>query len=86
MMLLLCIDSKNKPNEIPQSKWDLLKEGNRYTPLEYIKCTSQGGVIGVKLVEINLDDCAPYICFSINRFAIPVEIEEKVEEFEEIVV
>jgi hypothetical protein len=85
MERLTCINAKNKPNEIPQSKWDLLKEGEEYTPLEYVKCNIQGGVIGVKLAEIDLSDCAPYICFSLTRFGIPVK-DRVIEEVEELAV
>lgn len=84
----ICISNKNKPNEIPQSKWDLLIEGNEYTPIKYTKCNAQGGIIGVQIEEIDLSDCQPYIYFDIKRFAFPVDLKtiEKEEILEEITI
>lgn len=78
---LLCVNNRNRPNEIPQSKWDLLKEGELYTPVKWMRCNAQGGILGVKIAEIDLSDCQPYIYFAAYRFAIPVgdRILEEVE-------
>jgi hypothetical protein len=83
-MKILCIDDTNRPETIPTSKW--LKKNQEYTPTGVIKCNSQGGIFGFILAEIDLKGCEPYKCFSIHRFAIPVEIKEEVEELEEVLV
>lgn len=85
-MRVYCINNKNKPNEIPQSKWDLLKEGEEYTVIEVMKCNAQGGILGFKLEEINIDDCLPYKYFAAYRFALPKEIITKKEELQETLV
>lgn len=78
---LLCIDDKNRPNQIPLNKW--IKKGEFYTPIGILKCNIQGGIMGFKLAEIDLDSsCEPYKCFSIHRFAVPVEDKVLEEELE----
>lgn len=81
-MKLLCINDAGRPNCIPISKW--VKKNEWYTPIGTVKCNIQGGILGFKLAEIELDSsCEPYTCFAITRFAIPVELKEK-EELEEL--
>ncbi len=76
-----CVDAKNKPNDIPNSKW--LVEGQKYTVVKVAKLLIQGGMIGFKLEEINIDDYFPYQFFAANRFSIPLNdawnIEEELE-------
>jgi hypothetical protein len=78
---ILCINDKNRPNEIPLSKW--IKKGEFYTPIKLLKCNVQGGILGFILAEIDLDaSCEPYKCFDVKRFAVPVEdkvLEEQIE-------
>jgi hypothetical protein len=84
-MRVICINDKGKPNEIPTSKW--IKKDEEYTILEIIKCNIQGGLLGVKLVEIDLTGCEPYLYFAANRFAPAVSDTELVEDnVEELVV
>ena len=67
---VICINDKNRPPEIPSSKW--LSKGNEYTVIEVGKTLDNQP--GFKLKEIQLDKSNfPYDCFSIHRFGIPQE-------------
>jgi hypothetical protein len=85
---VVCINDAARPDGIPTSKW--VKVGQTYTVIQATKLTLQGGLIGFKLAEINLDDCLPYQFFASTRFGIPVDpavrkevvVEELVEECE----
>ena len=65
-----CLNAKNKPNDIPTSKW--VKKGETYTVIDVKKLLIQGGKLGFKLEEINIDSCFPYQFFAASRFGIPV--------------
>jgi hypothetical protein len=66
---VICIDDKNKPQEIKRSLW--IKKDNEYT-ITHIYYHAQQGISGCELAEIELtDDCFPYVSFSLARFAIP---------------
>ena len=79
-----CINDSNRPNDIPTSKW--VKKGEWYTVIKIDKLMIQGGRIGFKLEELNIDDCFPYQYFDPGRFAIPVDLsEQSVEEMLESV-
>ncbi len=68
-MKLLCIDDKNKPDEIPQEKW--IKKDEEYTPTWVFMHRLQGNIQGIQVAEIDLDDsCKPYISFKLARFAV----------------
>ena len=73
-----CINSKNKPNDIPNSKW--VVEGEFYTVVKVAKLLIQGGMVGFKLEELNIDEYFPYQFFAANRFGIPINQEFDVEE------
>jgi len=66
----VCIDDSNRPNDIPSSKW--IKKGETYTVIDVKKLLIQGGKLGFKLEEINIDSCFPYQFFAASRFGIPV--------------
>lgn len=70
---VICIDDANRPDGIPTSKW--VKKGNKYTVIEVSKMRAQGGLLGFKLEEINIDSCFPYQYFSANRFGLPIQIK-----------
>lgn len=74
-----CIDSSNRPNEIPVTKW--IKEGKVYSVINIEKCNIQGGLIGYQLEEIDLKGCEPYLFFSAYRF-IPLQPPQEIEEEE----
>lgn len=73
-----CIDAKNKPNDIPTSKW--LVEGQEYTVVKVAKLLIQGGLVGFKLEELNIDSYFPYQFFAANRFGIPLDNAWDIEE------
>ena len=81
----ICVDSSNRPNDIPVSKW--VVKGQEYTVVKAAKLTMQGGILGYQLAEIDLTDCVPYLFFAASRFKEkepPIEKkEEKVEELVE---
>lgn len=66
----ICINDRNRPDGIPLSKW--IKEGESYTVVDVKKLLIQGGRLGFKLEELNIDDCFPYQFFSADRFGIPI--------------
>lgn len=78
----VCIDAKHKPESIPTSKW--LEEGKTYTVTKVAKLMIQGGILGFKLAELNIDEYFPYQFFSASRFGIPVgglwDIESELEQ------
>jgi len=65
-MKVLCINDKNRPNEVPESHW--VKEGSVYTVVRTCKLNIQGGKIGYELEEISLDAYSPYEYFDSARF------------------
>lgn len=68
---VICIDDRDKPETIPSSKW--IKRGKEYTVIQVDKIRLQGGMLGFKLAEINIDDCVPYQYFAARRFGIPID-------------
>jgi hypothetical protein len=65
---VICINDKSKPDGIPLSKW--IKESEVYTVTHVTKLLIQGGKLGYKLAEVNIDDCFPYQYFDATRFAL----------------
>ena len=65
---VICINNKSRPDGIPLNKW--IDEGQVYTVIHVTKLLIQGGKIGFKLAEVNIDDCFPYQYFDANRFAL----------------
>ena len=80
---VVCINDKNKPFEIPQSKW--IKEGQKYTVVGV--GNTLDGKVGFKLESPVLDEsCEPFDCFNPARFGIPVEEQKDalMQELEEL--
>lgn len=75
---VICIDAANRPNDIPLSKW--IEKGQVYTVIEVAKLVIQGGMLGFKLEELNIDDCFPYQYFAASRFGIPANQRPNMEE------
>jgi len=67
---VICINDADRPDGIPTSKW--VKRGQKYTVIAVSKMLIQGGKLGFKLQELNIDDCFPYQFFLADRFGIPV--------------
>ena len=79
MIKCICINDKNKPNEIPAHKW--VKEGEEYTIIFAIVVLPQRK-IGFQLEEIMLDEsCHPYEYFLAERFALRQEDIERLIQF-----
>lgn len=68
---VICLDDSKRPNEIPTSKW--IKRGAEYTVIEVTKMRIQGGILGFKLAEVNIDEYFPYQYFAATRFGIPLQ-------------
>jgi hypothetical protein len=72
MCRLLCIDSANRPKEIPKNKW--ITKDMEYTAIWITIHPEQNNIQGVQLAEISLDEtCFPYETFKLSRFAINAE-------------
>ena len=79
---VICIDDKNRPNEVPLNRW--IKEGEAYHIIQIDKLNAQGGIYGCKLAEIDNDDLAPYQYFRLTRFAVPMTIQDEEEVLDQI--
>ena len=76
----ICIDDKNKPNEIPTSRWIKHKEIYHITHIYYHPIQN---VKSVLLKEVSLDSsCAPYEAYILNRFAI---FKEDLDKFKALI-
>ena len=72
-MKIMCINDKNKPQEIPTNKW--VVNGEVYTLIGVQPLLSSNSM-GFELAELTLgDECFPYHYFNPERF-IPVEETE----------
>jgi len=79
MIKCICIDDKNRPSKIPESKW--VKEGVEYSLL-FALIVSPQRQLAVQLAEINLDkSCAPFEYFLADRFAFNLEDLSELEDF-----
>jgi hypothetical protein len=83
-MKVICIDSSNKPNKVPDNEW--IEEGVVYTVVLVRQMGLQKGRIGVKLKEVELSDSSfPYEFYDFERF-LPINLltqlyhEERVTE------
>ena len=71
MISCICINDKNRPRQIPQSKW--VKEGQEYHIIYTVTVLPQKQ-LAFHLYEIELDEsCAPYEYFLAHRFAFTEE-------------
>jgi hypothetical protein len=84
MVEILCINDKDRPSEIPISKW--VKEGEKYNVIRIVNIIPIPGFdhtkkIGFELLEIDLDESnEPYAYFDSKRFAFkPEDIEDLIE-------
>jgi hypothetical protein len=66
MIECLCIDAKNRPEEVPMKKW--ISEGMKYH-ITHVYYHSMQGIQGCSLHEVRLKDCPPYNAFKLSRFA-----------------
>jgi len=87
MIECICINDKNKPEEIPQEKW--VTEGAFYNITEVMAMTKQGASLGCILAEIDLTTLnLEFEYFRLDRFAIHVEdfsaLNKLVQDFKEL--
>lgn len=79
MIRCACVNDKNRPNDIPTTKW--VKKGQIYTIVFAIVVLPQRE-LGLQLEEIDLDEsCAPYEYFLANRFAFLKDDLYKLQQF-----
>lgn len=79
MIKCVCINDKNRPSKIPESKW--VKEGEEYNVIFTLVVLPQK-TLAVQINEIDLDEsCRPYSFFLANRFAFRKEDLERLIEF-----
>tara|TARA_R110002096_G_scaffold412192_1_gene612613 strand:- start:748 stop:1023 length:276 start_codon:yes stop_codon:yes gene_type:complete len=78
MFKVVAINVSGRPNDIPTSKW--IEKDEVYTVLKMDHMSIQGGALGFKLEEINIDDCFPYQYFSAERFRPFSEEDAEAEE------
>ena len=74
----ICIDSKNKPVEIPLNKW--IKENEIYNITHIYNQIQQQGIKGVELLEFDIFECIPFNCYRLDRFAFTAENLKKLIE------
>lgn len=75
MIPCICIDDKNKPNEVPANKW--VKKGKEYNVI-YTTTVMPQKQLALHLYEIELDEtCAPYEYFLARRFAFTYDNMQK---------
>lgn len=79
MIKCICINDKDRPNDIPLSKW--VKEGSVYTIIFAATVLPQKE-LGFQFDEITLDEsCAPYEYFMAKRFGFTKDEFLKLEAF-----
>ena len=72
MINCICLDDKNRPKQIPESKW--IVEGDKYRITHVYVMRKMDNILGVTLYEKPLDDsCDPYLMFRLSRFGIAAE-------------
>ena len=69
-MKTVCINNKNKPNEIPNSMW--VVEGREYTIIDVAWMETQNKW-GVLIAEIDLRPFYPWKYFAYDRFALTAD-------------
>lgn len=70
MIKIICINASNKPAEYPASDIWLVKE-QEYSVLQVSRLI--GGVIGVRVAEIEPSIDNPFKYFNLERFVIPAD-------------
>lgn len=79
MVKCICINDNNKPKDFPKEATWVVKD------MEYhiirIEFRGMSNKYGVQLNEIHDEDLAPYFgWFALERFAVPKELEDDLEE------
>ena len=63
---VICIDDRNRPHDVPASKWPV--KGQPYTITGFYRMLAYK-VDGVSLAEMDISDCHPYKYYLASRFA-----------------
>jgi hypothetical protein len=72
-MKIMCVNDKNRPQEIPANKWVVNGEVNTLIAVQPLLSSNS---MGFELAEIQLgEDCFPYHYFNPDRF-VPIEETE----------
>jgi hypothetical protein len=75
MIPALCIDSSNRPKEIPMGKW--IQSGFKYH-ITHVFFHEKQGIQGCTLHEVRLGaESTPYISYRLSRFALTQENYDK---------
>lgn len=78
MVEVLCINSKDKPDEIPLSRW--IQKDFKYN-ITHIYFHPNQGIQGVDLAEVKLTpECYPYVTYKLSRFGVTLENLEKLRQ------
>lgn len=81
-MMVICIDSDNKPQNIPIEEW--VKEGDMYNVTRIVKMSLQKDIYGFLLKEVQLSSKSfPYELYNSSRF-LPIGILSNMKEEEKI--
>jgi len=79
MIEAICIDSANRPEEVPLSKW--IQKGFKYHITHVYYHPTQGNIRGCELHEVKLGvECEPYRAYRLNRFGFTKENFEKLKQ------
>ena len=78
MIQCICLDSKNRPEEIPMGKW--ISEKMKYH-ITHVWFHPAQGIQGCSLHEVRLGkESEPYSTFRLSRFGVTLENLEKLIE------
>ena len=81
-MRVICIDSDNKPQNIPIEEW--VKEGDMYNVTRIVRMGLQKDIYGFLLKEVQLSSRSfPYELYDSSRF-LPIGILSNMKEEEKI--
>ena len=81
-MRVICIDSDNKPQNIPIEEW--VKEGEMYNVTRIVRMGLQKNIYGFLLKEIQLSSRSfPYELYDSSRF-LPIGILSDMKEEEKV--
>ena len=81
-MRVICIDSDNKPQNIPIEEW--VKEGDMYNVTRIVRMGLQKDIYGFLLKEVQLSSRSfPYELYDSSRF-LPIGILSDMKEEEKI--
>lgn len=78
---VICIDDRNRPQDVPVNLWPV--KGQPYTITGFYRMLTQGSY-GVSLAEMDITACHPYKYYLANRFAPTEAIKSLQEEAERL--